>query len=243
MTDESAVVTSSETLTSVEDFSLVGDDSDKGVDESGVVSVVSGDVSESEVASLPDSDALLELSVSDGKVVFSAKSEVRPSEDFSDAGEDSADVSVTAPEDSSLEELASPAMVVVSMPEETASLAETSDDKGGSEEEGSADETTETSELWDVTSDGRADSPLPSPSVDQIGEPVTLSSVVSDDSKETKSDASLVPEGTSDDGSSLSIRPSELKLERSLAEVTKLWSSIPGDDPDPSNSVENICTP
>lgn len=238
LTDESAVVTSSETLSSVADCSLVGDDSEGGVDDSGVVSVGSDEDSESEVASLADSDALLESSVADARVVCSATSEVRPSDDFSDAGEDSAASVVTPPEGSSSEELASPATVVASMSDELASLAPASDDAGGTEE-ASEDE----SAPWDVASDGRADSPLPSPSVDQIGEAVPLSSVVSDESKETKSDVSLVPDGERDDGSSLNIKPSELKLDTSLAEVTRLWSSIPGDDPDPSSSVEKISTP
>lgn len=242
LTDESAVVTSSETLSSVADCSLVGDDSEGGVDDSGVVSVGSDEDSESEVASLADSDALLESSVADARVVCSATSEVRPSDDFSDADEDSAASVVTPPEDSSPEELASPATVVASMSDELASLAPASDDAGGTEE-ASEDESAKTSDPWDVASDGRADSPLPSPSVDQIGEAVPLSSVVSDESKETKSDVSLVPDGERDDGSSLNIKPSELKLDTSLAEVTRLWSSIPGDDPDPSSSVEKISTP
>lgn len=203
---------------SVEDCSVVGVDS--SVDDS--VFSVEGVVK---------SDKLL---VSEAKDVPSVDGEVT----FSEINDESVDDSVEESAETSVESPIEDALDASEDSVEEISLDDISvlDDSVEPEEEPIE---LDSEVISEVSEDGKVvckESPLPS----NVGDAEPLSSVYSDDPKETRSDVSLIPKV---DGLSLSMA-SELRLDKSLSAVNRVASPRPGEEPEPSSkSVENTSTP
>lgn len=201
--------------------------SEEGVDISEVVSV-GGEDSDSDVSTVSDVSAML-VDVSD---IRDDDSDVETAEtlDISDDDGDDAELSSLA------------AVVDSSETEDDNSIASDDIDPEDTWVDPSVEESDDASELPTEDSVDKGDSPLPSMSfVDQIEEAEPLSSVNSDDSNVTRRVVSVSSEDEGDDGPSLNI-VSDPKLDMSLAEVTRVWSSLE-DEPEPSKSVEKTCTP